>query len=456
MDRLRRPGWTVEHIAGLDTGGAHRFLREHAATGIVVTPSLPDGDNFPFTVLETTLAGGIRLLASRIGGIPEILGPEGDSCLFEPAPEALAAKIAECMRSPDAARPQPYDCQASNQRWLAFHQEVLASRTPPVSLSARPAAAQLDVCIPYFNMARTFGQTLESLARQTCRHFKVFAIDDGSTDPAARAEFDKLADLYANRGWTFFRTGNGWVDAARNRAAARGQGKYLLFLDADDVLPPQALDRLLECIEATGDDCLIPAMRGFTGDASPLNGAGDIVAPAVRWMMPLGPALTAAIGNPAVLGGPVAILRRAAFEAIGGYRERRLVNEDWELLVRLRLRGYRVEVIPEYLHLYRMDGAGLSTTKDPGEPPLRLLEASEETLGPLGLQDLPALLWAHHRKAVSPPWDAQALRYGKEVQAPAFLRPLQMFYRQALPPAWRLRIHELVLRPLIRIRRSLP
>jgi hypothetical protein len=86
-------------------------------------------------------------------------------------------------------------------------------------------------------------------------------------------------------------------------------------------------------LPATGDDCLVPAMCAFESDGSPLDASGQMALPVKYWAMPLGPAATAALLQPDVLGGPRHVVRRSAFEALGGYREMYgVAREDWELL----------------------------------------------------------------------------------------------------------------------------
>lgn len=452
LAKLRRLGWAAEHRADLDSAGAAAFLAAQAARGMAVMPSLPDGDNFPYTVIESTMVGGLRLIASAIGGIPEML-PEGD-CLFEPHAAALAGKLAQCLLRPaDAGRARPYDWQGANRRWLDFHAEVVAESVPAAAGLRYGRSPALDVCIPYYNKPETFPQTLDSLARQSSRDFTVIAVDDGSPDAAAREVFDRMAAQYAPRGWTFFRTENGFASAARNRAAARGTSEYLLFLDADDALPSHALDRLLECIRATGDDLLVPGMCGFEGQGSPLNAEGQLGVPVRRWMLPLGPALVSALQVPAVLGGPTWIVRRQAFEAVGGYVELRSVHEDWDLLVRLSLRGFRIDVLPEYLHLYRMgDPGSLSQTSNLDAAQARLIEAYETHLRAQGLPGMAELMWALQREYPVPAaWVDEAVRHAGELNTPRILRPLQAIYRNAVPPEWRLRLHQSLMLPLARL-----
>jgi hypothetical protein len=97
----------------------------------------------------------------------------------------------------------------------------------------------------------------------------------------------------------------------------------------------------------------------------------------------------AGIIDPAVFGGPVFMIRRAVFEAIGGFTELRGVDqEDFELHLRLALAGYRTDVVPEYLQFYRDSPGGLSKTIEPSAGlELRIAKVYESHLAAVGLGD---------------------------------------------------------------------
>src|SRR5262249_29859928 len=145
------------------------------------------------------------------------------------------------------------------------------------------------------------------------------------------------------------------------------------------------------------DDCLMPGAVWFEGKGSPLDASGQIALPIKFWSLPLGPATTMAVLTPVALGGSLSIMRRAAFEAVGGYREIYGAGcEDWELTIRLALAGFRVEVLPEYLHLYRVgDSQSLSHVNDLDASGARMLETYESHLGAHGLDGLAEWLWAY-------------------------------------------------------------
>ena len=271
-DKLARTGLTVTHIGNLDSDQAGGYLRKHAADSLVVIPS--PHENFPYAVIECSLIPGLNVICTSGGGTPEVFGGQGAAQLFDPNPEALAATFASAWRArcrrmkwwPMISRPATVNGWRSTKRSAPLPSENRAGARPGAA-PRRKKSPTVDVCTTYFNKARYFPQLLKSLEHQTTGDFRVIAVDDGSTDPAAVAAFDAMAEKYAARGWTFFRQENRFVDAARNAAAARSRADYLLMVDADDVLSPNAVERMVEAAIVTGDDCLVrprsPFRRGI-------------------------------------------------------------------------------------------------------------------------------------------------------------------------------------------------
>jgi glycosyltransferase involved in cell wall biosynthesis len=395
-DRLACTGLTVTHAGNLDSDQAGDYLRKHAVDSLVVVPS--PHENFPYAVIECSLIAGLNVICTNGGGTPEIFRGQGSAQLFDPNPEALAAKMRERLERPLKAHELvAYDFETGNREWLAFHEKVrAASEKKPRRRTARKRKPTVDVCITYFNKARYLPQLLKSLEHQTTQDFGVIAVDDGSTDPEAVATFDAMAETYAGRGWTFFRQQNLFVDAARNAAAARSSADYLLMVDADDVLFPNAVERMVDVAIVTGDDCLGASTLSFSGDEFPFDlETGEIRVPVIHREIPLGSSLVAGMIDPAVFGGPMILIKRDVFEAVGGYRELRgAAHEDWELHVRLALGGYKTDVIPEYLRFYRQLDDSLSRRSDRFIAKRRLIEAFDRSFGEVGLYGTANAIWA--------------------------------------------------------------
>ncbi len=99
--------------------------------------------------------------------------------------------------------------------------------------------AQISVIIPVYNHAKALQACLRSLKRQTFRDFEIIIVDDGSKEavPGATIRFDK------NRG----------APAARNAGFAESRGEFVIFLDADAVLKPEALQKMKDALDTNPD-----------------------------------------------------------------------------------------------------------------------------------------------------------------------------------------------------------
>ena len=113
--------------------------------------------------------------------------------------------------------------------------------TLAINLSAADTAApKVTVVIAAYNAERFIRQTLDSVFAQTLRDVELIVVDDGSTDgtPAILRTID-------DRRLSVLRQANGGVSAARNAGLALARAPYIFFLDADDVLLPDALQRMI-------------------------------------------------------------------------------------------------------------------------------------------------------------------------------------------------------------------
>jgi len=106
----------------------------------------------------------------------------------------------------------------------------------------------VSIIIPCYNAKRFLRETVVSALQQTYPSFEVIVIDDGSTDdPAAVVrEFGDRVQVASgpNRG----------VSAARNRGTELARGEFLQYLDADDLLEPNALAERVAALQKTGAD----------------------------------------------------------------------------------------------------------------------------------------------------------------------------------------------------------
>src|SRR3954469_7166587 len=100
----------------------------------------------------------------------------------------------------------------------------------------------ISVVIPVYNGEAFLDQAIESALAQTWPRTEVVVVDDGSTDRSAEIAGSYPVELV--------RQENRGVGAARNRGVDAANGELLSFLDQDDMLRPEKLERQLEALLA--------------------------------------------------------------------------------------------------------------------------------------------------------------------------------------------------------------
>ncbi len=102
--------------------------------------------------------------------------------------------------------------------------------------------AAISVVVPVYNVEDYVKRCLDSLVMQTMTAIEVLVVDDGSTDGSGA-----ICDEYAARYDTIqvLHKPNGGLSDARNYGLARATGEYVLFVDSDDYLEPDACEALL-------------------------------------------------------------------------------------------------------------------------------------------------------------------------------------------------------------------
>jgi len=356
--RRRAGHWPfkIQLLTNFDQKEAVAYLQ--APGRFAVIPSLME--NSPNTVYEC-LGSGIAFIASRVGGIPELIDPkEADSVCFEPKPEALAQRLRVAIS--EGARPSriAFNPAANGRAWVDWHRRVAAEsrRENAAGVEASPQAwPKVSLCLVTFNRPNQLKQALESVERLEYGNLEVLLVDDGSTDPAAVALLDELEPSFAQRGWRVFRQENRYLGAARNQAARHSSGEYLLFMDDGDYAEPRELKTLVRAAEHTGADIVCCGMNVFDGFALSKRDAVP-----KRRRLPLGGvAAMGAIIN--CLGDANALIRASCFHALGGFTEDQgVAHEDWEFHAKAVLKGFKLTVVPEFLFWHREDPNGMLRT----------------------------------------------------------------------------------------------
>jgi len=130
-------------------------------------------------------------------------------------------------------------------------------------VKAEQTEPMVSVVIPAYNAEGTLQRMLDSVLGQTWKQIQVILVDDGSTDgtlEAARRAAKKDPRL------TVVPQGNLGVSTTRNAALALCRGKYIRFVDADDTLPSDSVERMVRRAEADGSDLVIGGYDQYFGE----------------------------------------------------------------------------------------------------------------------------------------------------------------------------------------------
>jgi glycosyltransferase involved in cell wall biosynthesis len=195
--------------------------------------------------------------------------------------------------------------------------------------------SDVTAVVPCFNYGAWVRDAVDSLLAQEGGAPHVVVVDDGSTDPAT---LEVLADLPV----PVIRQDNGGLSAARNSGYASTDTPLLIALDADDRLPPGALNALKRPLDADPAIGFSYGITHFFGD----------------WEGDMGfPGLDAYRLLYRHIIGPVGLTRRALWEDVGGYDPAfRTGYEDWDFWLGALERGWRGAKVDEVTFLYRRHG----------------------------------------------------------------------------------------------------
>lgn len=222
--------------------------------------------------------------------------------------------------------------------------EELSEKTIGQALTCPLDQITVSVIIPAYNAAATIVRAFDSVRAQIGVGTEIIAIDDASADNTIEVvrqairpgENIRLIRMPKNAG----------ASAARNAGIREARGRYLAFLDADDVWLPGKLLKQVAAIEADPDITLVTCNSQMTSVAGVPLKEGHVNRPPVggrdAWK-------TLLVYN--FMPTPTILTRTKLVRELGGFDEALAVGEDLDLWIKLAVRG-KVAVLPEILINY--------------------------------------------------------------------------------------------------------
>ena len=215
---------------------------------------------------------------------------------------------------------------------------------------------RVSVLMPVFNTVRYLQVALDSIGNQTFADFELLVVDDGSVDGST-----KILESFAarDRGVRLVTRENLGLIATRNELLGTARGKFIAWMDSDDVSLPDRLASELRCF---AND---PTLVCVGSAAQCIDPEGNFLN--IEHYPPAHADILADQQKGGAMRFPTTMMRRDAALRVGGFREPFRIGEDFDLLLRLSEVG-RMANLPEILYYYRQHLSSVCAVLGPRWP----------------------------------------------------------------------------------------
>ena len=208
----------------------------------------------------------------------------------------------------------------------------------------------ISVIIAAYNSQDTIFETISSVLNQTFADFELVVIDDGSTDQTCKC-VQKIEDSRVK----LFPYKNGGVAKARNRGLSHANGKYIAFLDHDDLWTPDKLEAQISALKSSAEAKVAYSRTiGIYSDEKPIR---FVESAAVEFA---GDVYEQILTVNFVGSGSNILVDREAIDSIGGFDPVPISNEDWDFYIRLAAK-WHFAAVPKYQVIYRHAANSMSS-----------------------------------------------------------------------------------------------
>ncbi len=239
-------GVNVRWIGNVSDAVLHNW---YSASDIFCLPgreTVDDVEGFGIVFLEASYAG-LPVIAGSGGGTSEAVINNQTGLLITPTVDACVDALQKLLDNPDLAL-----SFGANGRERVLHDfnwsdrwQNLLTHIQPVTSNVKRQILNVSVVIPCYNHAFELRETLQSLLDQTISVKQVIVVDDGSNDNPEKVVQDFVGLLPIS----FLRlTQNSGAPVARNRGAKLADGEYIIYLDADITLNPEAIETMHQAL----------------------------------------------------------------------------------------------------------------------------------------------------------------------------------------------------------------
>jgi glycosyltransferase involved in cell wall biosynthesis len=196
----------------------------------------------------------------------------------------------------------------------------------------------ISIIIPTYNRCWILKEAIDSVLSQEYTDFEIIVVDDGSNDATAA-----LLSAYGDQITTIYQENRG-VSAARNTGILMAKGKYLAFLDSDDMWLPEKLSCQVDFFQSHAEAVICQTDEIWIRNGVRVN-------PKNRHKKPSGmifePSLQLCLVSPSAV-----MIKKSLFDAVGLFNETFPACEDYDLWLRIGL-YYPIYLIERHMVVKR-------------------------------------------------------------------------------------------------------
>lgn len=233
--------------------------------------------------------------------------------------------------------------QIESSYQIDIHRNWLVNQNPKVS-----------VVIPLYNQGQYIQETIDSVKESTYKNIEIVIVNDGSTDEFTNQVFEHL------EGVVKVSKLNGGLSSARNAGIKASSGEFVFPLDSDDKIHPNYITEAVNCLQNNPELSYVGCWNQDFGLST------------LTWLPPGFINGVSFLKN--TISSCAALFRKTVLETIGGYDEKMIAYEDWEMYVRLEKNGFTGDVLPRPYLYYRIKPQSESMQQSIGFPKHNLLQ----------------------------------------------------------------------------------
>lgn len=229
-------------------------------------------------------------------------------------------------------------------------------------------APDITIVVPAYNAENFIAETIASVIGQTFSNWEMIVVDDGSVDRTG-----EVALSFVDERIMVERRANQGVSAARNFGLARARGRYVVFLDADDLLVRTALEIMVGALDQH------PTKVACFSQHIKIDEGGERLSSMTaqrRRIIPQRETLRHLLAKNFIVNGGALCIRTAAARNVGGFNPALRLGEDWDFWCRLAILSDFLALPEQNLLLYRQrpTGANFRLRGGPFNPNFEALE----------------------------------------------------------------------------------